>query len=227
MLVSNVEGTFASQLSRQKGTFHIVIPASAAFGTGEHATTAMSLRFLEHLTRGWEDGWSLADLGTGSGILALAAKRFGAGHVIGIDIDPRAIAIAEANARLNKIENVDFRLADLAQMETNPLERHYRRQSVQRVIDRGPTETETVHLAYSFRCAAHTGNRIPACSTTEQHRDRERETPREVDRSIGQLRGSLIRFTPATEKTKICTGEGRQLGSSSLCGFGFSASHAV
>ncbi|MGB9476086.1 MAG: 50S ribosomal protein L11 methyltransferase [Candidatus Udaeobacter sp.] len=113
LLVSNVEGTFASQLSRQKGTFHIVIPASAAFGTGEHATTAMSLRFLEHLTRGWEEGWSLADLGTGSGILALAGKRFGAGRVIGIDIDPRAIAIAEANARLNKIENVDFRLADL------------------------------------------------------------------------------------------------------------------
>ena len=73
----------------------------------------MSLRFLERLTRKWEDGWSLADLGSGSGILALAAKRFGAGRVIGIDIDPKAILNANANARLNKIENVDFRLADL------------------------------------------------------------------------------------------------------------------
>jgi ribosomal protein L11 methyltransferase len=91
----------------------LVIPASAAFGTGGHATTAMSLRLLECLTRKWEKGWSLADLGTGSGILALAAKRFGAGRVIGIDIDPKAISIAKANARLNKIDNVDFRLGDL------------------------------------------------------------------------------------------------------------------
>jgi ribosomal protein L11 methyltransferase len=91
----------------------LVIPASAAFGTGEHATTAMLLRFLERLTRGWEKGWSLADLGTGSGILALAAKSFGAGRVIGIDFDPNAISIAKANARLNKIGKVDFRVGDL------------------------------------------------------------------------------------------------------------------
>jgi len=91
----------------------LVIPAEAAFGTGEHATTSMSLRLLERLTRNWKDGWSLVDLGTGTGILALAAKRFGAGHVIGLDIDPKAISTAKANARLNKINNVDFRLGDL------------------------------------------------------------------------------------------------------------------
>jgi ribosomal protein L11 methyltransferase len=91
----------------------LVIPASAAFGTGEHATTAMSLRLLERLSCKWEKGWSLADLGTGSGILALAAKRFGAGRVTGIDLDPRAISIAKANARLNKIDNVDFQLGDV------------------------------------------------------------------------------------------------------------------
>ena len=39
----------------------LVIPASLAFGTGEHATTAMSLRFLEQLTRCWKPGWSLAE----------------------------------------------------------------------------------------------------------------------------------------------------------------------
>ena len=99
--------------SHTQPTGSLVIPASAAFGTGEHATTAMSLRLLERLTRKWKDGWSLADLGTGSGILALAAKRFGAGRVTGIDIDPKAISIAKANARLNKIDNVDFRLGDL------------------------------------------------------------------------------------------------------------------
>jgi ribosomal protein L11 methyltransferase len=113
LLVSNEGEALPPRQFQRKGRSHILIPASAAFGTGEHATTAMSLRFLEHLTRKWKDGWSLADLGAGSGILALAAKRFGAGPVIGIDIDPKAISIAKANARLNKIDNVDFRLGDL------------------------------------------------------------------------------------------------------------------
>jgi ribosomal protein L11 methyltransferase len=91
----------------------LVIPASLAFGTGEHATTAMSLRFMEQLTRCWKPGWSLADLGTGSGILALAAKCFGAGQVMGIDNDPAAISVAKSNARLNKIRGASFRLGDV------------------------------------------------------------------------------------------------------------------
>jgi len=84
-----------------------------AFGTGEHATTTMALRLLEKLTRCWKRDWSLADLGTGSGILPLAAKSFGAGPVVGIDIDPTAISMAESNARLNQIHDVDFRLGDV------------------------------------------------------------------------------------------------------------------
>jgi ribosomal protein L11 methyltransferase len=91
----------------------LVIPASLAFGTGEHATTAMSLRFLEQLTRRWNPGWSLVDLGTGSGILALAAKYFGAGLVIGVDNDPAAISMAKSNARLNKIRGATFQLGDV------------------------------------------------------------------------------------------------------------------
>jgi ribosomal protein L11 methyltransferase len=100
----------ASVLKKQR---LLVIPASAAFGTGEHTTTAMSLRLLERLTRDWKNSWSLADLGTGSGILALAAESFGAGRVVGVDVDPKAISVAKANARLNKIDNVDFKLGDL------------------------------------------------------------------------------------------------------------------
>jgi ribosomal protein L11 methyltransferase len=91
----------------------LAIPASLAFGTGEHATTAMSLRFLEQLTRRWHCGWSLVDLGTGSGILALAAKCFCAGRVIGIDNDPAAISVAKSNARLNRIHGVSFQLGDV------------------------------------------------------------------------------------------------------------------
>ena len=57
--------------------------------------------------------FSLLDLGTGSGILALAAARFGAKRIIAVDNDPIAIATAKENARRNKIEHVDFRVADV------------------------------------------------------------------------------------------------------------------
>src|SRR5438067_2334644 len=56
-----------------------------------------------------EKEWTLLDLGTGSGILALAAARFGAKRVIAIDDDPVAIATARENARRNKLDNIDFR----------------------------------------------------------------------------------------------------------------------
>ena len=122
LVVSNVGGTWASRLSRHKGRFHIIIPASLAFGTGEHATTATSLRLLEQLTRCWNPGWSLADLGSGSGILALAGKCFGAGQVIGIDNDPAAISVAKSNARLNKIRGTAFQLGDV--LKWNPTQKN-------------------------------------------------------------------------------------------------------
>jgi len=90
----------------------LVIPAGAAFGTGDHPTTAMSLRLLEQLARGWRPGWSLVDLGTGSGIFALAAKKFGAGQVIVIDIDPMAISVARSNSHANKLHGVQFLFTD-------------------------------------------------------------------------------------------------------------------
>jgi ribosomal protein L11 methyltransferase len=91
----------------------LIIPAGAAFGTGEHLTTTMSLRLLERLTRQWKPGWSAVDLGTGSGILALAAKRFGARRVWAIDSDTTAISTAKENARINKINNTKFLVADV------------------------------------------------------------------------------------------------------------------
>jgi ribosomal protein L11 methyltransferase len=97
----------------RQSTKELIIPAGTAFGTGEHATTAMSLRMLEKLTRRWKPGWSIIDLGTGSGILALAAKHLGAKQVMGIDSDPIAISIATQNARSNKIGDVKFRVGDV------------------------------------------------------------------------------------------------------------------
>jgi ribosomal protein L11 methyltransferase len=122
LIILNVRGTRSTSLragsqlcrgSRHKGPSHIVIPAGRAFGTGEHATTGMSLRMLEQITRKMRSDWAAVDLGTGSGILALAAKRFGAGRVLGIDVDPMAISTARANARFNKIGGIDFRMVDV------------------------------------------------------------------------------------------------------------------
>jgi ribosomal protein L11 methyltransferase len=103
-----------SPTKRQADSFpyNLVVPIGTAFGTGEHATTAMSLRLLEEVTRKKKPKF-IVDLGTGSGILALAATCFGAKHVVAVDIDPIALATAATNARLNKIENVDFQLADV------------------------------------------------------------------------------------------------------------------
>jgi ribosomal protein L11 methyltransferase len=95
------------------GSRRLIIPAGAAFGTGEHATTAVSLRLLENISREPDRGWSVVDLGTGSGILALAAKFLGAKRVIGIDNDPIAVRTAKQNARLNRIRGVQFRVADV------------------------------------------------------------------------------------------------------------------
>jgi ribosomal protein L11 methyltransferase len=113
---------YRSVTSKNKNT-SLLIPVGRAFGTGEHATTAMSLRLLERCTRFWgaqagslrsaEPERTLLDLGTGSGILALAAARFGARRVIAIDHDPVAIATARANARRNKLDNIDFRVGDV------------------------------------------------------------------------------------------------------------------
>ncbi len=95
------------------GKPQLAIPAAGAFGTGEHATTAMSLRLLERTTRSLAPGWRLLDAGCGTGILALAAVRFGARHVLGLDHDPRAVAHARSNARLNHIRGVQFVRADV------------------------------------------------------------------------------------------------------------------
>ncbi|HEY8835090.1 MAG TPA: 50S ribosomal protein L11 methyltransferase, partial [Chthoniobacterales bacterium] len=100
-------------LSKSKGTRTIVIPAEAAFGTGDHATTAMCLRMLERITRKRPSGWSMLDAGTGSGILAIAASCFGANRIIAVDNDPRACAIGRRNAEGNGIRNIKFRTGDV------------------------------------------------------------------------------------------------------------------
>lgn len=101
-------------VSRTKdGPRTIVIPAEAAFGTGEHATTAMCLRMLERITRHRRTSWSLLDAGTGSGILAIAGARLGAKRIVAIDNDPMACTVAKRNAGANAVHNIEFRTGDV------------------------------------------------------------------------------------------------------------------
>lgn len=80
----------------------IVINPGMAFGTGEHATTRGVVRLLPHALR---VGDRVADLGAGSGVLAIAAARLGAGSVVAIELDPDAIPDAEENVRVNGVDD--------------------------------------------------------------------------------------------------------------------------
>jgi ribosomal protein L11 methyltransferase len=91
----------------EAGELVVTIYPGMAFGTGRHATTLLCLRALEEV---WEQDlpeaatpWQVLDVGTGTGILALAAARLGA-RVLAIDVDPEAVAAALKNVRLNELE---------------------------------------------------------------------------------------------------------------------------
>ena len=114
LLVVSTEKELELARRQHAKTPALLIPATVAFGTGEHATTASCLRMIAdvaHELRGTE--WDALDLGTGSGILAFAARIFGAGKVEASDFDATAVRVAKENAAANNITGVHFIRSDL------------------------------------------------------------------------------------------------------------------
>ena len=80
----------------------LLLDPGLAFGTGGHETTSLCLEALDELVQGGE---RMLDIGTGSGILAIAALKLGAASAEGVDIDPVAVRTAVENAALNEVED--------------------------------------------------------------------------------------------------------------------------
>ena len=80
------------------GRIPVILDPGLTFGTGAHPSTQMCMEFMEELVK---PGMDVIDLGSGSGILSIAALRLGAKTAIGVDIDPKAEDIARENAGFN------------------------------------------------------------------------------------------------------------------------------
>ncbi len=101
----------ASAARSSEAPIVVHINPGMAFGTGTHETTRLCLKAIEKYFR----GGSFLDVGTGTGILAIAASKvFSNAHIAGCDTDAEAVAIAKENARLNDVEDrIDFRVGSV------------------------------------------------------------------------------------------------------------------
>lgn len=97
--------------SAPKDALLLALDPGLAFGTGSHPTTRLCMEWLEATVTA---GHTVLDYGCGSGILAILAKKCGAAHVVGVDIDPQAIAAARRNSEQNQAD-VLYHLPDEAQ----------------------------------------------------------------------------------------------------------------
>jgi ribosomal protein L11 methyltransferase len=96
-----VKPTWRAYLS-QPEEIVLQIDPGMAFGTGTHPTTVLCLRLMETYLR---PGNTFLDVGTGSGILMVAAAKLGSRKILGIDVDPTAVEIARENLRINGVSS--------------------------------------------------------------------------------------------------------------------------
>ena len=146
------------------GSVRILIEPKMAFGTGDHPTTQLCLEVLDQYLTLWP-GQSVLDVGTGSGVLAIAARKLGAGRVRGVDTDSMAIELAVENCALNdadqielstaRVESItepfDIIVANIFANELIQLAPHFRRIARQRVVLSGILVEQAAEVAAAYR----------------------------------------------------------------------------
>ena len=113
--------------SRQKPKKHqemVVLDPGLSFGTGQHPTTSFCLgEIARHVHK--KPAGSILDIGTGSGILAIAAAKLGFSTIFAFDFDPEAVRVARANAQINQVPNkIQLALGDVTKLPLRPAQRY-------------------------------------------------------------------------------------------------------
>jgi ribosomal protein L11 methyltransferase len=113
-----------SKRKPRKNQAVVILDPGLSFGTGQHPTTAFCLHEIaRHPKIG--TGQSFLDIGTGSGILAIAAAKLGYAPIHAFDFDPHAIQIARVNARMNFVaDKISFRRGDVAKLPARPAQKY-------------------------------------------------------------------------------------------------------
>ena len=149
----------ADALAGDPGVTTVVIEPAMGFGSGHHATTRLCLLALQRLDL---HGLRVLDIGTGSGVLALAAALLGAARVLAIDVDPDALENARGNAVLNgSPPAIEFRQADFRQ------ETHLEAEVVLANLTGGMLASSTSDLARTVAA----GGRLVLSGITTEERD--------------------------------------------------------
>jgi len=113
----------------KKGQAVVILDPGLSFGTGQHPTTSFCLSAIVAATprrrpsgdQGGNDAKSFLDIGTGSGILAIAAAKLGFAPVHAFDFDPESVRVAKANARKNRVDgNIKLTRGDVTKLPLRP-----------------------------------------------------------------------------------------------------------
>jgi hypothetical protein len=176
-----------SPTKRETGSLprSLIVPAGAAFGTGEHATTAMLLRLLEQVTRGnrteircrsWNGQWNPRPCGQMFRRASHRSNRCRSNRNLN----------REGKRPFKQDRQYRFSIGRCASVEAGWRDRNRHRESLQRITDRDPAETKANQLVDALWCFADPRERIRSRSTAPQDRDRRSAPSREMDCSFSE-----------------------------------------